>query len=110
MCSSPSLPFCIPLSSRLRRLFSFSSLYVYYERMSDEDSPAAGGSMTGHGGPPLSVPQLAVAWSTSEPVIRRLLNDGELRGVKIGRSWRVFPDDAEAYIASRRNGRQCDGH
>ncbi|MGP5364445.1 helix-turn-helix domain-containing protein [Brachybacterium tyrofermentans] len=65
--------------------------------------------MTGHGGPPLSVSALAASWSTSEQVVRRLLNDGALRGVKIGRSWRVFPVDAEAYIESRTNGRQRDG-
>lgn len=65
--------------------------------------------MASHGGPPLTVAQLASRWATSEQVVRRLLNDGELRGFKVGRAWRVFPDDAECYIASRTNGQVGQG-
>lgn len=73
--------------------------------MTDEQasSPDSGPS-----GSLLSVRQLADGWSTSEQVVRRLLHSGELRGVKIGRSWRVFPEDAKAYVASRMNVSRCD--
>lgn len=66
----------------------------------DSEKPSA---PAWHSGPPLTVAQLATRWATSEQVVRRLLKDGELRGFKVGRAWRVFPDDAERYIDSRTN-------
>lgn len=66
--------------------------------------------MNDHGGPPLSVVELAEAWATSEQVVRRLLKDGELGGFKVGRSWRVFPADADRYVRSRANRGATDGH
>lgn len=67
----------------------------------EDGSPTAVGAA-------LSVAELAATWSTSEQVIRRLLHDGELRGVKIGRSWRVFPQDAASFVEARSNRSSTD--
>lgn len=71
--------------------------------MMDQRALEDSASVNDRGGPPLSVADLAEAWSTSTQVVRRLLKDGELCGFKIGRSWRVFPADAERYVSSRTN-------
>lgn len=75
------------------------------------DQGAAEGSVSANdrGGPPLSVAELARTWATSTQVVRRLLKDGELSGFKVGRSWRVFPVDAERYVSSRTNQGGTDG-
>lgn len=41
----------------------------------------------------LDAEQLAVVLAVSKSQIRRMIADGQLRGVKVGREWRVTKDE-----------------
>lgn len=51
----------------------------------------------------ISVATLAVEWDCSTRHIGDLLRDGRLRGVKVGRGWRIARDDISEYLAEREN-------
>lgn len=52
----------------------------------------------------MSVRGVADALGISTHVVRRLLADGELHGVKIRHEWRVFRVDLVAYLQRASNG------
>ena len=49
--------------------------------------------------PPLSLSETAHALATTEHVVRRALRNGELKGFKVGREWRVPREAIERLIA-----------
>ena len=46
----------------------------------------------------LTPEQVAERLTVSTETIRRLIDAGKLRAFKVGRQWRMFPDDVEAYL------------
>jgi excisionase family DNA binding protein len=50
-------------------------------------------------GAPLSPKQIALSLNVSADVVYRLLNDGALRGVRVGRQWRITEDALADYLA-----------
>ena len=46
----------------------------------------------------LSLEEVAYRLNVSVQTVRRLILNGELRGVKVGKQWRVRPEDLEDYI------------
>jgi excisionase family DNA binding protein len=49
--------------------------------------------------PPLSVSEAAQQLRVSEQIIRGAIRRGELKGFKIGRSWRIRPDSIDEMMA-----------
>ena len=52
---------------------------------------------------PYSTTELAEAVKLSDAHIRRLLIDGKLSGVKVGRDWIIPVDVAQSFIRERRS-------
>jgi excisionase family DNA binding protein len=52
----------------------------------------------------LTVPEVADLLSVSEKTVRRKIRDGEINGVKIGKSWRVSREAYEQWIKSMQQG------
>jgi len=50
----------------------------------------------------LTVDQAAEYLQVTSRWVRRILRDGHLKGVKIGKLWRVKPEDLLEYIEARR--------
>jgi excisionase family DNA binding protein len=50
----------------------------------------------------LKILEVAAELGLAPKTIRALIKRGELRGVRIGRMWRVDSDDLEVFIARRR--------
>lgn len=46
----------------------------------------------------LNLAQVAQLLSSTKPTIRRLVDSGELRAVRLSRQWRVTRDDLRAYL------------
>lgn len=46
----------------------------------------------------LSIPRVAELLSTTAPTIRRMVDQGDLRAVKLSRQWRVARDDLRSYL------------
>lgn len=46
----------------------------------------------------------------SESLVRRMLETGELPGVRIGKRWIVLRDDLAAYIESKKTAPSLRGH
>jgi len=42
--------------------------------------------------------ELAKEYRVSENVIRKLLREGEVKGVKIGKQWRIADEDWQRYL------------
>ncbi len=53
--------------------------------------------------PLLTVRHIAEILSVKERTVRDWLMSGELKGYKIGKSWRVREEDLEAFLGSRSN-------
>lgn len=53
--------------------------------------------------PSMSVQQVAETLAVSQHVVRRLLSQGELAGVKPGREWRILRTDLLVYLEGRSN-------
>jgi excisionase family DNA binding protein len=51
----------------------------------------------------LTVRELAFAWQTTDWMIYELIRRGELKAVKVGRSTRIRPTDARAYIEAEKD-------
>ena len=47
--------------------------------------------------------EVAEQWGISETMVRKLLRDHKLGGVKIGTSWRIRQEDMDAYEAANRS-------
>lgn len=52
----------------------------------------------------LSVADLSVVCGVSKPVIYQALTSGDLRGQKVGRQWRVLPDEVKNYLRGGSGG------
>lgn len=50
----------------------------------------------------MTVDQVAEHLQMNPQVVRRWLQDGRLPGIKIGREWRVDPNDLKAFIESKK--------
>lgn len=50
----------------------------------------------------LTVDQAAEYLQVSSRWVRRILREGHLKGVKIGKLWRVEPEALEEYVKARR--------
>jgi len=50
----------------------------------------------------LTVDQAAEYLQVTSRWVRRILRDGHLKGVKVGKLWRVKPEDLSEYIDARR--------
>jgi excisionase family DNA binding protein len=48
--------------------------------------------------------ELAEEYRVSENVIRKLLRDGTIKGVKIGRQWRIADEEWQEYL--RQNSKE----
>lgn len=46
----------------------------------------------------LSIPRVAELLSTTAPTVRRIVEQGDLRAVKLSRQWRVARDDLRTYL------------
>ena len=46
----------------------------------------------------LSLEEVAYRLNVSVQTVRRLIDSGQLKGVKVGRQWRVRREDLDAYI------------
>lgn len=46
----------------------------------------------------LSIPQVAALLSTTAPTVRRIVEQGDLRAVRLSKQWRVARDDLRTYI------------
>jgi excisionase family DNA binding protein len=57
---------------------------------------------------PLSIPETARRLNVSENVVRKALLRGELRGFKIGRSWRIAPRSVDQKLACEQPGPKAD--
>ena len=58
--------------------------------------------------PLLTVPEVAALLRLSPRSIRRLIDDGRLPIVRLGRAIRIRPQDVEALVASSGQGRPRD--
>lgn len=47
--------------------------------------------------------EVAEQWGVSETLVRKLLREHKLGGVKIGTSWRIRQEDMDAYENSNRS-------
>jgi excisionase family DNA binding protein len=52
--------------------------------------------------PLLPVPMVASRLSVDPQTVRRLIAEGRLRAVRVGRAYRVAPGDLERFIAANR--------
>lgn len=52
----------------------------------------------------MTLEQVAELLQVSTKTILRLIDQGELTGVKVGRAWRFRTDDVKAYIDKGRSG------
>lgn len=52
----------------------------------------------------LEVAHVAHRLGVSQEFVRRLLREGKLPAVRLGRRWRIDPDVLEAFINSQRTG------
>lgn len=52
--------------------------------------------------PMLTVYDVAHRLNCHESLVRRLLNTGKLVGSRIGKEWRIKPDDLEAFLSRTR--------
>jgi len=46
----------------------------------------------------LSLAEVAYRLNVSAQTVRRLIESGQLTGVKVGKQWKVKPEDLEDYI------------
>lgn len=46
----------------------------------------------------LNLAQVAELLASTKPTVRRLIDTQDLRGVKLGRQWRVARDDLRSYL------------
>lgn len=46
----------------------------------------------------LTVEEVAAKLRVSEPVVRKLLRQGRLKGCKVGKEWRILESTLEAYL------------
>lgn len=51
----------------------------------------------------LTLAQVAERLQVTERTIYRYLEAKELKGIKIGRVWRIRPDDLETFLSAREN-------
>ena len=51
----------------------------------------------------LKIADVALRLAVSVSTVRRLIEAGELKTVRIGRALRILPDDLEAYIDNSKN-------
>ena len=61
-----------------------------------------------------NITRLALHWSCSEGLVRKLLKNGQLKGFKIGNLWRIKYSEVENYecrkeASSPSNGLEADG-
>jgi excisionase family DNA binding protein len=49
----------------------------------------------------LTVGEVAAALRVSNMTVYRLINAGQLKAVRVGRSFRLRPEDLDAYLAER---------
>jgi len=47
---------------------------------------------------PYTVHQLAEHWQVTDEAVRGAIARGELTAYKVGKSWRIYPKDFEAYL------------
>jgi excisionase family DNA binding protein len=59
--------------------------------------------------PAISIQRLAERLDVSQRTARRIIRAGGLRAHRIGRQWRVFEGDLQAYLA-RQSNRQTGRH
>lgn len=58
--------------------------------------------------PMMTIHDVAASLNVDERTVRELIRKNELRAIKIGKEWRVTPDDLDAYVdghANIRNGK-----
>jgi excisionase family DNA binding protein len=53
--------------------------------------------------PMLTVQQCAERLNCHHSLVRRLITSGKLTASRLGKEWRIEPDDLEAFIAGRRH-------
>lgn len=46
----------------------------------------------------LSIPQVAELLSTTPPTVRRIVEQGVIRAVRLSRQWRIPRDDLRTYL------------
>ncbi|MGH8398898.1 MAG: helix-turn-helix domain-containing protein [Gammaproteobacteria bacterium] len=46
----------------------------------------------------LTLEEVAYRLSVSVQTVRRLIDKGQLKGIRVGKQWRVRPEDLEDYI------------
>ena len=66
--------------------------------MPDNDVPQTSAEL-------LTIKDIAVLLQVSTKQVRRLIGSGELTHYRIGRLYRVAPDDLNVFLALRRNAR-----
>ncbi|GAA5036926.1 hypothetical protein GCM10023258_39910 [Terrabacter aeriphilus] len=65
--------------------------------------------------PHLTIDQVADRWAVDKRVVYKLINDGHLVAVKIGRDWRIAPSAVNEYevantsVPGRRRRQPADG-
>lgn len=52
----------------------------------------------------LTVQEVAKQCQISEVTVRRWISSGELRAAKLGKGWRIKPEDLEAFYEKRVQG------
>jgi excisionase family DNA binding protein len=60
------------------------------------------------GGPArfLSIKEVAAFFRVSEKTVRRWIAAGQLVAHKLGRQWRISPDEIERFLATRSSGKR----
>lgn len=58
--------------------------------------------------PLLTVEEIARRLNITPHLVNRLIRDGHLTGYKVGREWRVDPQDFEDYLRRQRRPRKID--
>ena len=63
------------------------------------------------GGPArfLSIKEVAAFFRVSEKTVRRWIAAGQLVAHKLGRQWRIAPDEIERFLATRSSGKRRYG-
>jgi excisionase family DNA binding protein len=51
----------------------------------------------------LTIHDVAANLSVDERTVRELIRKNELRAIKIGKEWRVTPDDLDSYVDGHAN-------
>jgi excisionase family DNA binding protein len=56
--------------------------------------------------PMLTIHDVAANLNVDERTVRELIRKNELRAIKIGKEWRVTPDDLDVYVEGHANFRE----